>query len=250
MVHERSQLGPRSRFLCGGLHGSFFHQLESGASRDVSGLANATVVLVEGLLYAMRSPASASRCERPRQRRAHAQVITIREMTDRELDRIGEVDRSEHVTHEYVHRGRALERRSVDMEVPDWSRSGSHEHSVQGRAEAWRPILERGGTLVGAFDGSTLVGFAIYRPGLAESLANLAALYVSRGHRRGGIGARLVDEVVRLARADGARRLYVSATPSGATVEFYRSRGFEPTAEPNAELFALEPDDIHMIRAL
>jgi len=39
--------------LCGGLYGSFFHQLESGASRDVSGLANATVVLVKGVLYAI-----------------------------------------------------------------------------------------------------------------------------------------------------------------------------------------------------
>ena len=39
--------------LCGGLYGSFFHQLESGASRDVSGVANATVVLIKGVLYAV-----------------------------------------------------------------------------------------------------------------------------------------------------------------------------------------------------
>ena len=39
--------------LCGGLYNSFFHQLESGASHDVSGLANATVVLVKGVLYAI-----------------------------------------------------------------------------------------------------------------------------------------------------------------------------------------------------
>jgi len=29
-----------------------------------------------------------------------------------------------------------------------------------------------------------------------------------------------------------------------------RSHGFEPTDEPNRELFALEPDDIHMILEL
>jgi hypothetical protein len=39
--------------LCGGLYGSFFHQLESGASHDVSGLPNAPVVLVKGVLYAV-----------------------------------------------------------------------------------------------------------------------------------------------------------------------------------------------------
>jgi hypothetical protein len=39
--------------LCGGLYNSFFYQLESSASHDVSGLANVTVVLVKGVLYAI-----------------------------------------------------------------------------------------------------------------------------------------------------------------------------------------------------
>ena len=39
--------------LCGGLYGSFFYQLESDAPSDVSGLANATVVLIKGVLYAL-----------------------------------------------------------------------------------------------------------------------------------------------------------------------------------------------------
>jgi hypothetical protein len=37
--------------LCGGLYGSFFYQLESDAARDVSGLPNAAVVAVKGVLY-------------------------------------------------------------------------------------------------------------------------------------------------------------------------------------------------------
>jgi GNAT superfamily N-acetyltransferase len=171
-------------------------------------------------------------------------------MAASELGRIGEIDRSEHVTQEYAYRDGVLERRSVQIAVPSWSRSGAHEHSVRGRLAAWQPILERGGTLVGAFDADTLAGFAIYRPHLAEGVANLSVLHVSRSYRRHGIGARLAGEVARLARADGARRLYVSATPSVPTVEFYRSRGFEPTDRPNEALFALEPDDIHMILEL
>ena len=39
--------------LCGGLYGSFFYQLESGAAHDVSGLANGIVVLVKGVLFAV-----------------------------------------------------------------------------------------------------------------------------------------------------------------------------------------------------
>jgi len=177
-------------------------------------------------------------------------VITIRHMEASELGRIGEIDRSEHVTQEYSYRRGSLERRAVDVAVPRWSRSGDHEHSVQGRINAWQPILDGGGTLVGASDADTLAGFAIYQPHLAEDMANLSVLHVSRSYRRKGIGSLLAGEVARLARADGARRLYVSATPSDPAVEFYRSHGFEPTDEPNEALFALEPDDIHMILEL
>lgn len=174
-------------------------------------------------------------------------MIAIRHMPSSELGRIAEIDRSEHVTQEYSYRGGSLEKRNVDVRVPTWFRSGNHEHSVEGNRDAWQPILDRGGTLVGAFDGDTLVGFAIYRPHLEESVANLSVLHVSRSYRRRGIGSLLAGEVARLARSHGARRLYVSATPSGPTVEFYRSHGFEPTDEPNQALFALEPRDIHMI---
>jgi GNAT superfamily N-acetyltransferase len=144
----------------------------------------------------------------------------------------------------------SLERRDVDVRVPTWSRTGDHEHRVQGKVKAWHPFLDQDGTLVGAFDAGTLVGFAIYKRHLAEGLADLSALHVSRNYRRKGIASLLVEEVARLARADSACRVYVSATPSGLTVEFYRSRGFEPTDEPNEALFALEPDDIHMILEL
>jgi hypothetical protein len=50
--------------------------------------------------------------------------------------------------------------------------------------------------------------------------------------------------------ADGARKLYVSATPSVSAVGFYRNRGFELAEEVNKELFELEPEDIHMIMKL
>jgi uncharacterized membrane protein YdcZ (DUF606 family) len=39
--------------LCGGLYGSFFYQLESAATHDVSGIANTTVVAIKGVLYAI-----------------------------------------------------------------------------------------------------------------------------------------------------------------------------------------------------
>jgi len=177
-------------------------------------------------------------------------TIEIRRMPSAELERIGEIDRSEHVTELFTYKGGSLEARAVDDAVPTWSREGTGEHSVQGKIDAWKPILDRGGTLLGAFDRDVLAGVAMYRPHLAEGLADLAVLHVSRSYRRKGIASQLTHEVARLARADGARRLYVSATPSASAVGFYRSHGFEPTDEPNEELLALEPDDIHMILEL
>jgi hypothetical protein len=44
--------------------------------------------------------------------------------------------------------------------------------------------------------------------------------------------------------------MVVSATPSGNTVRFYLGRGFQPVAEPLAELFELEPEDVHMRKVL
>lgn len=171
-------------------------------------------------------------------------------MSPDELDRIGEVDRSEHITREYVQRGATLESRTVDIHAPAWTPTGEGDQSVPGLIADWRPVLERGGTLVGAFVGDRLVGFAIHRPDLAPATSNLTALYVSRDWRRRGVASRLLDEVVGLARSHGAVRLYVSATPNGSAVGFYRRHGFEPTAEPDAAMLALEPEDIHMIRVL
>ena len=53
-----------------------------------------------------------------------------------------------------------------------------------------------------------------------------------------------------MARRWGARRLYISATPSENTVNFYIRLGCFVTDEPDAELFAFEPEDIHLERVL
>ena len=160
-----------------------------------------------------------------------------------ELARIGELDRSEHITELYAMKDGALEVRAADEHAPRWS-------DVQERIAEWAPILERGGTLLGAIEGERLAGFAIYRPRLAPEMANLAVLHVSRADRRRGVATRLTQEVIRLARVDGAKSLYVSATPTGSAMRFYQGIGFAPTAQPDPELFALEPDDIHMTLAL
>jgi GNAT superfamily N-acetyltransferase len=176
--------------------------------------------------------------------------VIITELPKEDISRAGEVNRSEHVTTGYVFRNGALEAQAVDWKVPRWSEDPSSGFSVRSRVEGWRAVLDKGGVLLGALDGHSLAGFAVLLPELSEGVAQLAALYIDRGYRRRGLATRLVAEVERLARGAGAGKLYVSAIPSGSAVGFYLKSGFAPTSEVNEDLFALEPDDIHMIKGL
>lgn len=177
-------------------------------------------------------------------------MITIRRMRNPEIERIAEIDRSEHITKNYTNEDGSLVPNDVDWDVPPWFTDGRHEHSVQARIEEWQPLLDDGGVMFGAFDDKTLVGLVIYRPGLSKDTAQLAALYVSNNYRSQGVGGLLTEKVAELARADGAKKLYVSATPTVPTVQFYMGQGFKLTQELNQQLFELEPDDIHMIKIL
>ena len=177
-------------------------------------------------------------------------MIKIREMNRFELGRIAEIDRSEHITTGYTYEGGKLRAACVDWCVPRWPMEGD-DFSVRAHIEAIAPILEDGGVLLGAFDEQDhLVGFAVLRYQLAERMAQLDALFVSRAYRRQGIATQLTSRVARLAKADGAIQLYVSATPSESAVGFYLSQGFRLAEEVNQELYALEPEDIHMVRRL
>jgi hypothetical protein len=47
-----------------------------------------------------------------------------------------------------------------------------------------------------------------------------------------------------------ATELYVSATPSVSAVGFYLSQGFRLAETVNEALYAMEPEDTHMVRRL
>ncbi len=85
-----------------------------------------------------------------------------------------------------------------------------------------------------------------FGPGSRE----LAFLHVSAPLRATGIGSRLSEQLEQIARTAGDSDMVVSATPSENTVRFYLGRGFQPMAEPLAELFELEPEDVHLRKLL
>jgi len=178
-------------------------------------------------------------------------MIVVKQLATNDIERIGEIDRTEQVTIGYNYLNGNLETEAVNWNIPRWyTHDETHAFSVASHIRQWKPMLEAGGVMIGALDNDALAGFAILRYRLTDKMAQLAALFVSKDYRRQGIAEQMVDEVVRLAKADGAHTLYVSATPSESAVGFYLSQGFQPTDNPHPELFALEPEDIHMVKPL
>lgn len=167
-----------------------------------------------------------------------------------EADRIAEIDRAERIRTGYIFEEGHLQKIKVNWDTPSFLVDGEGEHTVAHQIAFCRDHLKRNGRMVGAFDGELLVGVGIVQHEIREGTAQLAYLHVSNGYRRRGIGSQITSELIRDARRAGAERLYVSAAPSGSSVGFYRSHGFELVDTPIPELFELEPDDIHMIREL
>ena len=176
--------------------------------------------------------------------------ITCRPLVASDLERIGEIDRSERIELLFVQRGTRLDPRAGAFDSPPWLSQGDGEHSVAHQRAECERHLAAGGIARGAFAGERLVGIGLVTPHVRPRIAQLAFLHVSNGYRGRGIGAGLMTELERLARDLGDTEMVVSATPSANTVRFYLGRGFEPMAEPLPELYAREPEDVHMRKTL
>ena len=171
--------------------------------------------------------------------------MDIRPITRVGLRLVEQIDVSEEDDTSYHQHGEELQVVAKTWRRPRWDAA-----QCARRCAEYATIMDAGGVVLGAFDGESLAGIASLRYRLTPDLAQLATLHVSRAYRRRKVARELVAEIVRRVREDGAHGLYVSATPSRSAVGFYRSQGFRPVAEPHPELFALEPDDIHMILPL
>jgi GNAT superfamily N-acetyltransferase len=167
-----------------------------------------------------------------------------------ELSRIGEIDRTEQINVLYDQHGTQLVARQGNWTAPAWDPDGGGEHSVQARVREVQHYVDNGGVALGVLAGGRLVGIGVVVPHLRPGIAQLAFLHVSAAFRAIGIGRRLCEQLEQIARGAGDSEMVVSATPSENTVRFYLGRGFQPMADPLAELFEVEPVDVHMHKML
>lgn len=171
-------------------------------------------------------------------------MITFRGLSREEIAQVWTIDRGEAIENLYRFEGGILVLRPHRIEVPGWP---------LGEAEKYTPILldcfDRGGWFYGAFDDEKLVGVAVLESkfiGRRKDQLQLKFLHVSRAYRNRGLGAKLFELAKTAARERGAKRLYISATPSENAVNFYMRLGCTVAKERDPELFRLEPEDIHL----
>ncbi len=88
--------------------------------------------------------------------------------------------------------------------------------------------IQDGGSVVAAFDGQQMVGFACVEgqlKGAPVQYANLTMLFVDDRFQHRGIGKRLMEEIKKEASGRKADRLFISSIPSEDTVGFYFAVG-------------------------
>lgn len=171
-------------------------------------------------------------------------MFTVRQINWGDLQRANPIDVSERGDVVLAWIGGEMVETPYEWERPEWDAD-----LWQLRLAGWWLTLKPD-VMVGAYAGDELAGLASLRYRLEFDMAQLTTLHVSAAYRRRGVATLLLDEILRLARESGARRIYVSAVPTPSAVGFYTRHGFAPTDEPNAEMIALEPDEIHMVRPL
>lgn len=170
--------------------------------------------------------------------------MNIRFLQRAEISLIWQIDRREIVQNIYILRSGKLVLKSDYFDIEGWP---------PGEADLYTPLLldcyDRSGTFWGAFETSRLVGVAILESkfiGTQHDTLQLKFLHVSRSLRKQRLGSRLFNMAVERAKTLGAKKLYISATPSENTINYYLRLGCILATEIDPELITLEPEDIHL----
>ncbi len=168
----------------------------------------------------------------------------LRELVTEELPLTTRIDRSDYSAETYKVIEGKLVRQPLTFHHP-----GIGKEDYQPYINDLQACLEKGGKVFGAFAEGELVGIGSIDNdpvGKYRNMLNLGILWVSKDVRRKGIAGKLFavcrEEVLRR----HYTRMYVSATPSRNTVDFYLKMGCVLSEEVDLGLFTKEPEDIHL----
>jgi predicted N-acetyltransferase YhbS len=161
-----------------------------------------------------------------------------------EIKRIKEIDRSEIVKHIYYYRDGNFELEEEFYEIQPWSQSELRDH-----INHLMKLSKKGGYIYAMIDDQKLIGVIALECdfiGRKKDQLQMVFLHVDSHYRHQGIGKKLMEKAKEKARELGAKRFYISATPSLNTIRFYLALGCKLASEIDPELYELEPEDIHL----
>jgi GNAT superfamily N-acetyltransferase len=146
-------------------------------------------------------------------------MIEERELLREEITGIWAIDRSEVIDAVYSLVDETLVLKPEHYEVTGWP---------PGEADKYTPILQacydRGGWFYGVFANNTPVGVVVVESrfiGKNRDQLQLKFLHISNRYRHKGLGQQLFNLAAVEAKKRGAKRMYISATPSEHTIDFY-----------------------------
>ncbi|MGR2826315.1 GNAT family N-acetyltransferase [Acinetobacter sp. 1124_18A] len=176
--------------------------------------------------------------------------MILRSLQSSEIDLIWQqISRRELITQMYIQHQQHLELVDCFFDVQHWD-----SYHLENYPPKLKQLYEQGSIFIGAFDAAEkLVGLSVVSNQIIADYSNAKLLhyfYVDADHQGKGIGAKLMQDAKESAKQLGANQLYISATPSRRTVDFYMKHGAQPLNAPDQQLWQLEPEDIHLLCTL
>ncbi len=171
-------------------------------------------------------------------------MVTIKKLNKEEVDLIRKIDRSETIKGVYTYKAGEIHLEDVHQE-----NSGFPEEEIQKIVHSVTHLLKEEGKLYGAFSNDEFLGMAalgVTPVGKLRDKLPLEILYTTKESRGRGVGSSLMEAVIDDVKELGFNKLYISATPTINTVNFYRSKGAVITQDPDPILLEKEADDIHL----
>lgn len=173
--------------------------------------------------------------------------MILRSLQNSEIDLIWQhISRRELITQNYIQKRQHLDLVDCFFDVQNWD-----SYHLENDPPKLKQLFAQGSIFVGAFNASEkLVGVSVVSNQVITDYPHAKLLhyfYVDADQQGQGIGAKLMQAAKESAKQLGADQLYISATPSRRTVDFYMKHGAQPLSAPDQQLWQLEPEDIHLL---
>ena len=170
--------------------------------------------------------------------------MEIRAVKRKEIDNIRNIDRSEIINQIYYHKNENLVLKKKYYNILGWD-----HNEIERNINNLYDLYDRGGSFLGLFQEERIVGVVALECnfiGSNNDQLQVVFLHIDKNYRKQGYGKILMNQTKERAKELGAKKLYISATPSKNTIDFYMHLGCKLASEINADLYQLEPYDIHL----